>query len=437
MKGAIKAIGTFALLLAGALQAQDISGNWQGTMGSGAQSTRFVLKIARADAGWGAALTNLGNPNYDIPISADVVTLTGGALKLIFRTIPGTRGDYEGTVSADGASINGSWSFGGSARLSLDFQRVTPKTAWQYSLTKHSQRFVGVDSGVKLEVLDWGGSGRPVVLLAGLGNTAHVFDQIAPKLSADYHVYGVTRRGFGASSAPATGYSSDTLADDVLAVLDSLGLERPVLAGHSIAGGELSSIGSRHPERIAGLIYLDAGYPYAYYDRARGDLQVDINELTRKLARVQPGAPTELGERKRLVQDLLDTALPTFERDLRKLQDQFATGPAPSFAAHLPPPMAAALMGVQPFTEIRARILAIYALPHQLPPGVGDPAAQSAARVADSVRTSAQAEAFEHGIPSARVVRLPNANHYVFMSNEADVLREMRAFINGLPASPR
>jgi hypothetical protein len=35
------------------------------------------------------------------------------------------------------------------------------------------------------------------------------------------------------------------------------------------------------------------------------------------------------------------------------------------------------------------------------------------------------------------VVRLPNANHYVFMSNEADVLREMRAFINGLPASPR
>jgi hypothetical protein len=94
-------------------------------------------------------------------------------------------------------------------------------------------------------------------------------------------------------------------------------------------------------------------------------------------------------------------------------------------------------MGVQPYTEIRARVLAIYALPHQLPPGVGDPAAQSAARVADSVRTSAQAEAFEHGIPSAHVVRLPNANHYVFMSNEADVLREMRAFINGLPASPR
>jgi pimeloyl-ACP methyl ester carboxylesterase len=45
----------------------------------------------------------------------------------------------------------------------------------------------------------------------------------------------------------------------VLAVCDSLKLNRPVLIGHSIAGEELSSIGSRHPEKVAGLIYLDAG----------------------------------------------------------------------------------------------------------------------------------------------------------------------------------
>jgi non-heme chloroperoxidase len=38
----------------------------------------------------------------------------------------------------------------------------------------------------------------------------------------------------------------------------------------------------------------------------------------------------------------------------------------------------------------------------------------------------------EVGVPSARVVRLPNANHFVFLSNEADVLREMNAFIGGL-----
>jgi alpha-beta hydrolase superfamily lysophospholipase len=47
--------------------------------------------------------------------------------------------------------------------------------------------------------------------------------------------------------------------------------------------------------------------------------------------------------------------------------------------------------------------------------------------------TGAQAKAFETGLPSARVVRLPHANHDVFQSNEADVLREMNAFIASLP----
>jgi non-heme chloroperoxidase len=56
-------------------------------------------------------------------------------------------------------------------------------------------------------------------------------------------------------------------------VLDALGLERPVLAGHSIAGEELSSVASRHPERVADLIYMEAGFGFAFYDRARGDLR--------------------------------------------------------------------------------------------------------------------------------------------------------------------
>jgi pimeloyl-ACP methyl ester carboxylesterase len=50
------------------------------------------------------------------------------------------------------------------------------------------------------------------------------------------------------------------LADDVLTVCDALHIVRPVLVGHSIAGEELGSIGSPHPERVAGLIYLSPGY---------------------------------------------------------------------------------------------------------------------------------------------------------------------------------
>src|SRR5690242_2159364 len=105
-----------------------------------------------------------------------------------------------------------------------------------------------------------------MILLAGLGNTAHVFDDLAHQLRANYHVYGITRRGFGKSSVPNGGYAADRLGDDVLAVMDSLHLDKPVLVGHSIAGEELSSIGSRHGERVFALVYLDAADAYAFYD---------------------------------------------------------------------------------------------------------------------------------------------------------------------------
>ena len=122
--------------------------------------------------------------------------------------------------------------------------------------TQHNIRFVNVQDEVKLEVLDWGGSGRPMILLHGSNSTAHEFDTFAPKLTGSYHVYGITRRGCGASSAsPPTdaNYTADRLGDDVLAVIGELDVDPPVLVGHSLGGQELSSIGSRHPEKVAGL----------------------------------------------------------------------------------------------------------------------------------------------------------------------------------------
>jgi non-heme chloroperoxidase len=59
---------------------------------------------------------------------------------------------------------------------------------------------------------------------------------------------------------PASGYDADRLGNDVLAVLDFLKLDRPVLVGVSLGGEELSSVGSRYPGRVGGLIYLDAAY---------------------------------------------------------------------------------------------------------------------------------------------------------------------------------
>src|SRR2546430_1796851 len=88
-------------------------------------------------------------------------------------------------------------------------------TAWK-DPSPHVTRFITVGPGLRLEVLDWGGSGRALVLLAGGGDTAHVFDDFAPKLARDFHVCGITRRGFGQSGfVPASG--ADAYGDDVLA----------------------------------------------------------------------------------------------------------------------------------------------------------------------------------------------------------------------------
>lgn len=125
--------------------------------------------------------------------------------------------------------------------------------AWR-DPSPHTIQFVQVDKDVRLEVLDWGGSGRPVILLAGGGDTAHVFDEFAPKLTANCRVYGITRRGFGASTYSPLGDGADRLGKDVLAVIRALRLNKPVLVGHSIAGTELSSVATLNPNSIAGVV---------------------------------------------------------------------------------------------------------------------------------------------------------------------------------------
>ena len=54
-------------------------------------------------------------------------------------------------------------------------------------------------------------------------------DEFSPKLTNEFHVYGITRRGIGASDKPSTGYTVQRSANDVLEVLDSLNPQKSVL----------------------------------------------------------------------------------------------------------------------------------------------------------------------------------------------------------------
>jgi non-heme chloroperoxidase len=368
-------IAAMLVLCSRALVAQDLAGDWQGALGVGGQQLRLLVHIEKGEgATWKASLVSIDqSPDRGARMPADSVTVQGTSFKMAIAAI---RGAYDGTIAADGNSIVGTWTQG--LGLPLTLARATPETAWK-DPSPHAASFVTVDRDVKIEVLDWGspstGSARTLVLVPGLGNTAHIFDVLAPKLTARFHVYGVTRRGFGASSAPASGYGADRLGDDVLAVIEAMKINKPVLGGHSLGGEELSSIGSRYPEKVAGLIYLDAGYSYAFY---------------------APGL------------------------------EPFPPPPTTT----LPPVIDAIMNGEQKYTKIPVPILAIYALPHD--PGPMASAAIRTETEARDVKGEAEAKAFESGLPTARVVRIPRANHYVFLSNEADVLREIDTFVASL-----
>jgi pimeloyl-ACP methyl ester carboxylesterase len=100
------------------------------------------------------------------------------------------------------------------------------------------------------------------MVLLGCYLTAHMYDEFAPKLTNGFHVYGITRRGIGESDKPASGYTVQRSADDVLDVLDVLNVEKTFLVGHSCAGQILTLFAAQHPTRLHGIVYLDgAGDP--------------------------------------------------------------------------------------------------------------------------------------------------------------------------------
>ncbi len=303
----------------------------------------------------------------------------------------------------------------------------------------HATRFVSVDKDVRLEVLDWGGEGRAVVLLPGLGNTAHVFDDFAPKLLPKYHVYAITRRGFGASTIDASDFSADRLGRDVLAVLDSLEIPSPVVVGHSIAGQELSYLASTHRDRIAGLVYIDAAYRYAFVPAQPEDAGQPPNPGPPLPPPPQPRATdlVSVDAYSRWSAHFHGFILPEAEvRATRLVNTDGSVGPAHASAAV----RQAIAAGGRQFSNIAVPALALFAVPHDPGPWSNDdPTLRdtfAAAAEFDKWMTGRQATAFERNVARARVIRLPGT-HYLFLSNTADVLREVTSFIDSLQSSIR
>jgi pimeloyl-ACP methyl ester carboxylesterase len=138
---------------------------------------------------------------------------------------------------------------------------AAPLDAW-VDRSLHQSGFV-VANGVRLNYLDWGGTGPALVLVQGLADSPHVFDDLAPSLRDQFHVVAYARRGHGHSDAPAGPYGQQALVEDLRELLDRLAIPRASLLGWSMGGNEITAFAVRYPDRVEKLIYLESGYDWS------------------------------------------------------------------------------------------------------------------------------------------------------------------------------
>lgn len=307
----------------------------------------------------------------------------------------------------------------------------------------HQVSFVSVEPGVRLEVLDWRTGNLPdaptLLLLPGLGATAHSYDDIAAQLSQRYNVVAMTRRGTGASAKPDRGYDIARLSQDVLQVVNSLGSGKPVLVGHSIGGEELSFIGAHHADQVQALIYLDAAF-----DRVSARDASELKryrELDAQLPSQPPVRPSETQSYQALRQYALRTQgtekMPP-EGEIMASYD-LSTGINRHNSLYLD----AIMMGLQApqYSRITVPALALYAVP-----GSADALMEAwydrndqriretvnALYTMDSARKQAEMARFEQEVANSQVIAITDADHWIFVSHPDEVLAAIVEFVDGL-----
>jgi pimeloyl-ACP methyl ester carboxylesterase len=295
--------------------------------------------------------------------------------------------------------------------------------------THHTAGFVRVQRGVRLHYLDFGGpAGAPtIVMLAGLGNTAHAFDDFAPALTGRFHVVAITRRGFGESDHPQGGYDTRRLVEDVRAVMDSLRIAHATLIGHSIAGEELTRFAAKYPRRVDKLVYLDAAY-----DRVAAEEAFD---------RVFPVAPNVPSPPVPEDSDIATPAayvafvhrtrgvnIPESDIRTRYRYDGWDEETTHAYQAiHVERP---------DYRDVRAPALAIYAVADsvsQLEPWQRSDTLHAAGlrtliRGTEYVERGIRAE-FQHGVANNQILVIHGGHHWVFVSNRDEVLGAVREFL--------
>jgi len=279
-------------------------------------------------------------------------------------------------------------------------------------------------NGARLNYLDWGGTDPTLVLIHGWADSPHIFDDLAASLSHRAHIIAYARRGHGQSDAPAGPYDQAMLVEDLRQLLDKLGIERAILLGWSMGGLEITDFAGRFPDRVSGLIYLEAGYDWSDSRFTDG-----ISKFESEFGSGDPG-PADLASL-----DAYRTYIhrwwygnipwtPGLEAELRDIVRIEANGRIQ------PVPYGAALKafsnmhGSRDYRRVRVPALALYASSF-LPMDPSDPAVMRRSQAwEDRVMAAfrrASIERLRRELPQAVVKEFPNTGHMsiVWLSQSA------------------
>ncbi len=118
-----------------------------------------------------------------------------------------------------------------------------------------------VDTGHLRQHVVTGGGGPPLLLVHGWPQTWYAWRLVMPALARDFQVIVPDQRGCGLSGKPQDGYDTGTLANDLAALMDALGHERFVVAGHDTGMWIGYALAADHPDRVARLAVAETPLP--------------------------------------------------------------------------------------------------------------------------------------------------------------------------------
>lgn len=170
-------------------------------------------------------------------------------------------------------------------------------------------------NGIQINIAQSGRGDTALVFLHYWGGSSREWSEVTSRLADEYRCVALDARGSGNSDAPTSGYSTVDLAADVAGVIESLGLARYVLVGHSMGGKTAQLLASQRPAGLRGvaLIASSPPSPMVIDEAQRAQMKAayaDRDSIDWVLDNILIGSPTSPASREQAVEDALHLSQP-------------------------------------------------------------------------------------------------------------------------------